>query len=78
MGRASHGGMCPLCGKYASRRLDGRLYVHRGAVRHLIGAGFRECRASTQTLETAYAMRTNQDAGRNPCRNEDGSWIKLR
>lgn len=77
MGRASRGGLCPLCRRYASRRHDGRLYIHKGNVRHLIGPGYRECRASTQTLETAYAMRTNLDAGRNPARNEDGSWIKL-
>ena len=77
MGRASSGGSCPLCGRYASRRTDGHLYVHRGTVRHLVGPGFRECRASSQTLVTAYAMRANLDAGRNPSRNGDGTWIKL-
>ena len=75
MGRASSGGTCPLCGKYASFTVTGKLYRHRGSVRAMIGAGFRECRASGTTLEIAGRMRVNLDAGRHAYRNEDGSWI---
>lgn len=61
---ASHGGTCPLCRKYASVRKDGRQYVHKGDVMTLIGAGFRQCRASGATYEQARAMRQARDERR--------------
>lgn len=77
MGRASHGGSCPLCSNYASRTAAGKLYWHRGSVLKLIGAGFRECQASGVRFEIAQAMRANKDAGRYPQRNADGTWLYI-
>lgn len=75
MGRASAGGTCPLCRGYASFTVTGRLYRHLGNLRALTSARRLECRASGATLEVAYRLRANQDAGRHAHRNEDGSWL---
>lgn len=75
MGRASAGGSCPLCGNPVSYTLKRRLYRHRDDVRTFVSARRLECRASGATLEVAARLRANRDAGRNPHRNEDGSWL---
>lgn len=72
---AAGGMLCPLCGKYASFTLRGRLYRHRGEVAQLISPGFMECRASGFTVDQATVMKANKDAGRHSFRNADGSWI---
>jgi hypothetical protein len=73
VGYASHGGLCPLCGNYASRTATGKQYRHRGAGR--LNGRELECYASGVMFEVARQMRANKDAGRHPHRNEDGSWI---
>lgn len=75
MGRASHGGTCPLCRNYASFTAGGKLYRHKSNTPKLVAAGRMECRASGVTFEVAQRMRANKDAGRHPQRNEDGTWL---
>jgi hypothetical protein len=75
VGRAGSGGTCPLCRNYASFTVTGRLYRHKGVSMAPGGWSQLDCRASGATLEVAYRLRVNRDAGRHAHRNEDGSWL---
>ena len=74
MSAASSGMLCPLCMKYSSMS-RGKFWRHAGNVAYAYGSGFMDCRASGFSIEMATLMRANKDAGRHPCRCEDGTWI---
>lgn len=76
MGRAMHGGTCPLCRQPVCFTAKGKLYRHRGSSRALVSGNRLPCRAGGHTRGTAQRMADNQAAGRHPHRNEDGTWIK--